>query len=80
MRLLRGRLASWGINPHKIGVIGFPADACLAADMSNTDVRAYPIANAVDRLSPDPISRSLPIPGTCWTTARAGTALSSSPG
>lgn len=54
MGLLRQRASSYGIDPHKIGVIGFSAGAYLAANMSNTEERTYPPADAADRQSPRP--------------------------
>lgn len=54
MGLLRQRASFYGINPHKIGVIGFSAGAYLAANMSNTYERTYPRADAADRQSPRP--------------------------
>jgi acetyl esterase/lipase len=54
MGLLRQRAASYGIDPHKIGVIGFSAGAYLAANMSNTEERTYPPADAADQQSPRP--------------------------
>lgn len=54
MGLLRQRASSYGIDPHKIGVIGFSAGAYLAANMSNTEERTYPLADAADRQSPRP--------------------------
>lgn len=54
MGLLRQRASSYGIDPHKIGVIGFSAGAYLAANMSNTEERTYRIADAADRQSPRP--------------------------
>ena len=52
--LLRQQAASYGIDPHRIGVIGFSAGAYLVADLSNTEERTYPIADAADRQSPRP--------------------------
>ena len=54
MGLLRQRSATYGIDPHRIGVIGFSAGAYLVADMSNTEERTYPLADAADRQSPRP--------------------------
>lgn len=54
MGLLRQQASSYGIDPHKIGVIGFSAGAYLAAAMSNTEDRTYPITDAADRQSPRP--------------------------
>src|SRR5690606_12968581 len=41
MGLLRQRASSYGIDPDKIGVIGFSAGAYLAANMSNEEERGY---------------------------------------
>lgn len=54
MGLLRQQASSYGIDPRKIGVIGFSAGAYLAANMSNTEERTYPLADAADRQSPRP--------------------------
>lgn len=54
MGLLRHRAARYGIDPHKIGAIGFSAGAYLVANMSNTDERTYALADAADRVSPRP--------------------------
>ncbi len=54
MGLLRQRAPSYGINPHKIGVIGFSAGAYLVANMSNADERTYPLTDAADQQSPRP--------------------------
>jgi acetyl esterase/lipase len=52
--LLRHGAERFDIHPNKIGVIGFSAGAYLAANMSNTSARTYPIADAADRVSPRP--------------------------
>ncbi|APZ98389.1 xylanase [Sphingopyxis sp. QXT-31] len=54
MGLLRERAATYGVEPNKIGVIGFSAGAYLAANMSNTEERTYPPADAADGQSPRP--------------------------
>lgn len=54
MGLLRERASTYGIDPRKIGVIGFSAGAYLVANMSNTDERTYPLSDAADRQSPRP--------------------------
>lgn len=54
MGLLRQRASTYGIDPHKIGVIGFSAGAYLAANMSNTDERTYQLTDAADQQSPRP--------------------------
>ncbi len=52
--LLRQNAQSYGVDPNKIGVIGFSAGAYLAANMSNTDERTYPLTDAADKQSPRP--------------------------
>lgn len=54
MGLLRQQAEAYGIDPRRIGVIGFSAGAYLVADLSNTESRTYPIADAADRQSPRP--------------------------
>jgi acetyl esterase/lipase len=54
MGLLRQRASTYGIDPHKIGVMGFSAGAYLVANMSNTEERTYPATDAADRQSPRP--------------------------
>ena len=52
--ILRQRASDYGINPNKVGVIGFSAGAYLVANMSNTDERTYPIRDAADQQSTRP--------------------------
>lgn len=54
MGLLRQRASTYGIDPHKIGVIGFSAGAYLVANMSNTEERNYPLTDTADQQSPRP--------------------------
>lgn len=54
MSLLRARAPDLGIDPRKIGAIGFSAGAYLAANMSNTDVRTYQATDAIDQQSSRP--------------------------
>jgi Esterase/lipase len=49
MSLLRQQASEYGIDPHKVGVIGFSAGAYLVINMSNTEVRTYALTDAVDR-------------------------------
>lgn len=46
--LLRERAATYGIDPHRIGAIGFSAGAYLVINMSNTVERTYPLTDAAD--------------------------------
>lgn len=52
--LLRHGAADYGIDPHKIGVIGFSAGAYLVANVSNAQTRSYPDRDAVDEASSRP--------------------------
>ena len=54
MGLLRQGASGSGIDPKRIGVIGFSAGAYLAANMSNTSDRTYPSTDDADRQSPRP--------------------------
>ncbi|MEH3040242.1 MAG: alpha/beta hydrolase [Sphingomonas paucimobilis] len=54
MGLLRADAKRLGIDPHKVGVIGFSAGAYLAANMSNSEARTYRSRDAADRQSPRP--------------------------
>jgi len=54
MGLLRHQASAYGIDPQKIGVIGFSAGAYLVTNMSNTYERTYPPLDAADRVSPRP--------------------------
>ena len=47
--LLRHRASSYGIDPRKIGVIGFSAGGHLAAAVSNAGKRTYESVDAADR-------------------------------
>jgi len=54
MRLLRLRAADYGIDPHRIGAIGFSAGAYLVINMSSSEESTYPLTDAADRQSPRP--------------------------
>ncbi len=52
MGIVRSRAAEWGIDPHKIGVLGFSAGGHLAAALSNNfEVRAYAPIDGADKVS-----------------------------
>jgi len=59
--LTRFHAKDWGINPHKIGVLGFSAGGHLVAATSTLE-RIYKPVDAIDRISvrPDFGSRSIP--------------------
>lgn len=54
MSLLRQSAASYGVDPRKIGVLGFSAGAYVAAELSNREDRSYPIADAADQQTTRP--------------------------
>jgi acetyl esterase/lipase len=54
MGLLRQNSADYGIDPRKIGAIGFSAGAYLVANMSNTEERSYTKSDLADQQSPRP--------------------------
>jgi acetyl esterase/lipase len=50
--LVRQRAAEWGIDPTRVGILGFSAGAHLAAAAScNYETRSYPAADDADRQS-----------------------------
>lgn len=50
--LVRQRAKEWGIDPHRIGVLGFSAGAHLAAAVSNNyRERSHPVADAADQVT-----------------------------
>jgi acetyl esterase/lipase len=55
MGLIRSRASEWGINPAKIGVLGFSAGGHLSANLStNYAQRTYPKVDAADEQSARP--------------------------
>lgn len=54
IRLVRSRASALGIDPDRIGVIGFSAGGYLVAQTSNILQSAYPPVDAVDRVSSRP--------------------------
>jgi len=64
--LLRTRAAELGINPHKIGVLGFSAGGHLVADISNHEKLSYKSIDAVDQESSRPDFAIALYPGHLW--------------
>lgn len=64
--LLRARAADYGVDPRKIGVIGFSAGGHLAAAVSNAEQRSYAVVDAADRASSVPDFAILLYPGRLW--------------
>lgn len=52
LSLVRSRATAWGIDPHRIGIMGFSAGGTLAAMAETTyDQRSYPAGDDVDKVS-----------------------------
>lgn len=77
--LLRHRASSYGIDPHKIGVIGFSAGGHLTAAVSNAEKRTYEPVDAADRESSRPDFAILLYPGHLWDETSPRTSLALSP-
>ncbi len=55
MGIVRSRAAEWGVDPARIGVLGFSAGGHLAAAVSNNyETRTYPAVDAADEVSRRP--------------------------
>jgi acetyl esterase/lipase len=62
--LVRDHAKEWGIDPQRVGVLGFSAGGHLAAALSkNFDERTYPAMDAADRASCRPDFQILIYPG-----------------
>jgi acetyl esterase/lipase len=77
--LLRSRASSYGIDPHKIGVIGFSAGGHLAAAVSNAEKRTYDAVDAADQESSRPDFAILLYPGHLWDEKSTKPGLTLSP-
>jgi acetyl esterase/lipase len=64
--LLRARASEWGIDPHKIGVLGFSAGGHLVAAVSNASARRYKAVDAADRQDIRPDFAVVLYPGHLW--------------
>jgi acetyl esterase/lipase len=54
LSLLRYHAPDWGIDPERIGALGFSAGGHLAASLSNSDKTAYPRLDEIDDASSRP--------------------------
>lgn len=64
MGLVREHAAAWGIDPNRVGVLGFSAGGSLAATLSNNFAhRVYTPVDAADQLSCRPDFTALVYPG-----------------
>lgn len=79
MGLLRDHASSCGIDPHKIGVIGFSAGGHLAAAVSNAEKRNYEPVDAADSQPSRPDFAILLYPGHLWDETSPKTSLTLSP-
>jgi acetyl esterase/lipase len=66
MGMIRQRAASLGIDPHRIGVIGFSAGGHLVVDISNHLDRAYAPVDEADRQPSRPDFAIALYPGHLW--------------
>jgi acetyl esterase/lipase len=74
MRLIRSRAAEWGIDPQKIGILGFSAGGELAAWTAFADGAAQPAAtDPVEKVSARPDFQVLIYPGPLAVPAAAPT-------
>src|SRR5258708_6800179 len=65
--LVRFRAAEYGIDPHKVGVLGFSAGGHLGANIStHFDKRLYPAVDAADKISCRPDFAVALYPGHLW--------------
>ncbi len=64
LRVVRSRAREWGIDPARVGVLGFSAGGHLAAAAStNFDTETYPPADPADKLSARPDFAVIIYPG-----------------
>jgi acetyl esterase/lipase len=62
--LVRNKAAEWGINPQRIGIVGFSAGGHLAlATATSFDQRSYPAVDDIDKVSCRPDFAILVYPG-----------------
>jgi acetyl esterase/lipase len=78
--LVRQNAATWHVDPHKVGVIGFSAGGHIVAGVSTSFAqRTYPAVDAADKESCRPDFAIAVYPGHLWggegNASRAGTHL-----
>jgi acetyl esterase/lipase len=67
--LVRLNARQWGIDPHRVGVVGFSAGGHLVAASSNAPTHLYKAIDAADRLSCRPDFAIALYPGHLWHEA-----------
>lgn len=67
MRLLRHRAAAIGVDPHRIGVVGFSAGGHLVTAISNARGTSYRAVDAADAESVRPSFAIALYPGHLWS-------------
>ncbi len=75
LRLIRHHAGEWGLDPHRVGVMGFSAGGHLAARLGNRfDHAAYPATDTIDRHSARPDYQLLvyPVIDMAGSAAHAG--------
>jgi len=70
--MLRHQAKRWGIDPHKIGVLGFSAGGHLVTAISNATARHYDPVDAADRESARPDFAVALYPGHLWQGEHSG--------
>lgn len=73
--LVRQRADKLGIDPHKIGVIGFSAGGHMVAEVSNHPQRSYRPVDAADQQSSRPDFAMALYPGHLWKEPGLGLSL-----
>jgi acetyl esterase/lipase len=75
LSLVRSKAAEWGLDPQRIGMLGFSAGGHLTAwAATNFDHRAYEPIDAVDQVSPRPDFAVLVYPAYLITRDKTGLA------
>lgn len=65
--IVRQRAAEWGIDPHRIGMLGFSAGAHMTGVLSNNyETRIYPRVDEADETSCRPDFAMIIYPGYFW--------------
>lgn len=73
--LLRAQAHALGVDPHRVGVIGFSAGGRMVADVSNAPARSYAAIDAADQQATRPDFAMALYPGHLWDKSKPGLAL-----